>query len=111
MTRVGEFVVRHRRAVLVFWFLVALAGVAMIGSITSRLSSTENLPGLRSYEVSQAIMRTYGTGGDNAPVMMVLRLPPGVRAESTAGRADLASALAPLSRQRDMRGPFVCELG
>ncbi len=103
MTMVGEFVVRHRRAVLVFWFLVALAGVAMIGSITSRLSSTENLPGLRSYEVSQAIMRTYGTGGDNAPVMMVLRFPPGVRAQSTAGRADLASALAPLSRQRDMR--------
>src|SRR5579863_8438673 len=41
--RLGQSVVRHRRAVIVFWFLVAIAGVAMVGNITSRLSSSNSL--------------------------------------------------------------------
>ena len=65
MGHVGQFVVRHRRAVLVFWFLVAIAGVAMVGNITSRLSSGSSLPGLPSYAASQEILHIYGTGGDN----------------------------------------------
>ena len=80
MGHVGQFVVRHRRAVLVFWFLVALAGVALVGNVTSRLSTTGTLPGSPSYAASQQILRIYGTGGDNSPVVMVLHLPWGQRA-------------------------------
>ena len=103
MGAVGRFVVRHQKAVLVFWFLVALAGVAMIGNVTSRLSSSENLPGIPSYAVSQAILHVYGTGGDNPPDVMVLRLSPGQRAQSAAGRAELDAALAPLTGDNAFR--------
>jgi RND superfamily putative drug exporter len=103
MGHLGQFVVRHRRAVLVFWFLVAIVGVAMVGSITSRLSSSETLPGLPSYAASQQILHIYGTGGDNPPVVMVLELPPGQRAETPAGRAEINAALAPLSNNKTLR--------
>ena len=101
MGLVGRSVVRHRKAVLVFWFLVALAGIAMVGTITSRLFSGETLPGLASYTTSQSILRTYGTGGDNPPDVIVLRLRQ--QAESTAGRAELNATLAPLDRSRAFR--------
>jgi RND superfamily putative drug exporter len=103
MGHVGQFVVRHRRAVLVFWFLVALAGVTLIGTVTSRLSSTETLPGSPSYAASQQILHIYGTGGDNSPVVMVLHLPSGQRAETAAGRADIAAALGPLTTDKALR--------
>ena len=98
-----RFVVRHRRAVLVFWFLVAIVGVAMVGNITSRLSSSNSLPGLPSYAASQKILHIYGTGGDNPPVVMVLELPSGQSAETPAGRAEIATALAPLTNNKALR--------
>jgi len=103
MRHLGQFVVRHRRAVLVFWFLVAITGVAMVGNITSRLSSSNSLPGLPSYAASQEILHIYGTGGDNPPVVMVLELPAGQRAETPAGLAEINAALAPLSRDKTLR--------
>jgi RND superfamily putative drug exporter len=103
MGHVGQFVVRHRRAVLVFWFLVAIVGVALVGNITSRLSSSETLPGLPSYAASQKIMHIYGTGGDNPPVVMVLELLAGQRAETPAGRAEINAALAPLTSNKTLR--------
>ena len=103
MGRLGQSVVRHRRAVLVFWFLVAIAGVAMVGNITSSLSSSNSLPGLPSYAASQEILHIYGTGGDNAPTVMVLELPSGQRAETTAGRAEINAALAPLTSNNTLR--------
>ncbi|HXR22627.1 MAG TPA: hypothetical protein VN786_08735, partial [Acidimicrobiales bacterium] len=93
MARLGQSVVRHRRAVLVFWFLVAIAGVALVGGITSRLSSGSSFPGLPSYAASQEILHIYGTGGDNPPVVMVLELPSGQRAETPTGRAEINAAL------------------
>jgi RND superfamily putative drug exporter len=103
MGHLGQFVVRHRRAVLVFWFLVAIVGVAMVGNITSRLSSSETLPGLPSYVASQQILHIYGTGGDNPPVVMVLELPAGQRAETPTGRAEINAALAPLTNNKTLR--------
>jgi RND superfamily putative drug exporter len=103
MGHLGQFVVRHRRAVLVFWFLVAIAGVAMVGNITSRLSSSNSLPGLPSYAASQEVLHIYGTGGDNPPVVMVLELPDGQRAETPAGRAEINHALAPLTSNKALR--------
>ncbi|MGA9077769.1 MAG: MMPL family transporter [Acidimicrobiales bacterium] len=103
MARCGRSVVRYRRIVLVFWLAVVLAGLAGIGRVESRLSSSETLPGLPSFTVSQAILQRYGTGGDNPPVIVVLRLPAGQQVESPAGRAELDAALAPLTRDRSLR--------
>ncbi len=103
MGHIGRFVVRHRRAVLAFWFLVAIVGMAMVGNITSRLSSGSSFPGLPSYAASQKILQIYGTGGDNQPVVMVLGLPAGQSAETPAGRAEINTALAPLTNNKTLR--------
>lgn len=88
---------------LLFWFVVAVVAVVMVGNIASRLSSDDSLPGLASYTVSQTVLRTYGTGGDNPPVVLVLRLPSTQPAQSRAGRADIATTLAPFSHNRAYR--------
>ena len=75
----------------------------MVGNITSRLSSSDSLPGLPSYAASQEILHIYGTGGDNAPTVMVLELPSGQRAETTTGRAEINAALAPLTSNKTLR--------
>ena len=63
----------------------------------------DSLPGLASYTVSQTVLHTYGTGGDNPPVVLVLRLPSSQPAQSPAGRADIATTLAPFSHNRAYR--------
>lgn len=103
MGLLGHFVVAHRRWVLVFWLVVALAGIATIGTVTSRLSSAESIPGKSSYAAAQRILHIYGTQDDNPPDLLMFGLPPGERVQSAAGRAAIAQALAPLSRQRSLR--------
>ena len=99
----GHFVVAHRRWVLLFWLVVALAGIATIGTVTSALSSAQSVPGKSSFETAQRILHIYGTEDDIPPDLLMLRLPPGERAQSAAGREAVAEALAPLSRQRSLR--------
>jgi RND superfamily putative drug exporter len=111
MARCGRSVVRHRRIVLVFWLAVVLVDLAGIGKVESRLSSSETLPGLPSFTVSQTILQRYGTGGDNPPVIVVLRLPAGQQVESPAGRAELDAALAPLTGDRSLRVASYADTG
>lgn len=103
MDAVGSFVVRRRRAVLVFWFVVFIIGVAGVGTVTSRLSSTQNLPGLPGFTVSQEVLHTYGTSAFNGDDVLVLHLPASQPAGTASGRADVAAALAPLQRDRSLR--------
>ena len=103
MARVGAFVVRYRRAVLVLWFVIGVAGLALVGDATSRLSSNESLPGLSSYATSQRILHLYGTGADNPPDVLVISLAPETGVRSAPGRAEVATALAPLDHDRSLR--------
>jgi hypothetical protein len=57
-------VVRHRLLVVVFWLAVFAAGVATAGKESGRLSQDFATPGAPSYPVNQAILHTYGAGGD-----------------------------------------------
>ena len=67
--------IRHRKSIGAFWLLVAVVGIALVGSIAGRLSSTTALPGQPSYQAGQAILRTYGNGGNNYPTVVVVTLP------------------------------------
>src|ERR1700722_4639263 len=103
MEKVGRFVVRRRRLVIVLWFLVLVIGVALAGPVTSRLSSNQDLPGLPSYTASQQILHIYGTGGDNPPAVLDIHSPTGPALASAAGRAELAADLAALDRDPTLR--------
>jgi hypothetical protein len=78
---------RHRKTVGLFWVVVGVIGIALVGSITGRFSSTTTLPGLPSYRASQAVVHTYGNGGNNNATVAVVTLPAGQRVNTPAGLA------------------------
>ena len=81
-----------------FWLVVAVVGIALVGPIAGRLTSSEALPGLPSYQAGLAIMHTYGNGGDNTPIVAVVTLPGTERVDSPAGRAAIDATFAGLPR-------------
>jgi len=94
-------VLRHRRLVALFWLAVTVAGVLLAGTVTGRFSSTQELPGLPSYQAAQVLQRSYGIG-DNPPIAVVVTLPAGEPVTSPAGRSDLEAALGPVSADRSL---------
>jgi len=72
-----EFVLRHRRWVFAFWALMFLAGAALAGKTTDRLSFDFSLPGQPGYETEVQILATYGNGGSNPPYIPVVTVPKG----------------------------------
>ena len=72
MVVVARLVTRHRRWVLLGWLVLAVAGAIAAPHATNRLSYDFSLPGQSGYQANQAIIRTFGSGGDNAPVLLVV---------------------------------------
>jgi putative drug exporter of the RND superfamily len=103
LSQLGRLVLRHKRLVALSWLAVAVVGVVLAGPIAGRFTSSENLPGLPSYEAGLRILRTYGTGGNNSPVIAIASLPPGVSGSSPAGARVLASTFSPLFADSQLR--------
>jgi RND superfamily putative drug exporter len=82
LTRLTRFVLRYRRLVVVFWLALTAAGIAGAGPAFRSFSAQYSVPGREGYEANQAITRTYGNGGDSAPVVAVATLPAGTRFDS-----------------------------
>ena len=82
--RLARSLLRHRKVVGLFWLVVAVVGIALVGPIAGRLTSSEALPGLPSYQAGLAIMHTYGNGGDNTPIVAVVTLPGTERVDSSS---------------------------
>ena len=99
MSTLARFVIAHRRWVLLAWLLLAIAGGYAAPKATSALSYDFGLPGQQGYETNQQIVQRFGSGGDNAPVLLVVsdgsrRLTPA----SAGSIAAAASQAAPGSR-------------
>lgn len=103
LRRLARTLLRHRKAVGLFWLAVAIVGLALVGSITSGFTSSETLPGLPSYDAGLAIEHLYGNGGNNSPTVAVVTLPPGQSVLSVAGEHEVAEVFGPLSRDRALR--------
>jgi putative drug exporter of the RND superfamily len=101
--RLARFLLRHRKVVGLFWLVVAVVGIALVGPIAGRLTSSEALPGLPSYQAGLDITHIYGNGGDNTPIVSVVTLPGTERVDSPAGRAALSATFGGLRSQRSLR--------
>jgi putative drug exporter of the RND superfamily len=88
-----DWVLTHRRLVVIFWLAAAVAGAASASSATQALSQRSALPGKPGYQTNQLIQRLYGNGGDTAPFVAVLTLPPGERVNTSPARHAIASAM------------------
>ena len=75
MRALGGFVVRHRRWVLAFWAVVLVAGIALAGKTTSRLTVDFSLPGQPGTDTANAIKAAFGNGGDTSPYLVSVTLP------------------------------------
>ena len=89
MDALTSFVLRHRRVVAVFW-LVLLAAGGFASSVLSRhLSQSFEIPGTPSDAADRAIVAAYHSGGDEDPLVAVVRLPAGSTVSQPAVLAGL----------------------
>ncbi len=72
MTVLVRFVVAHRRLVLLSWLVLAVAGAVGAPRATAALTYDFSLPGRAGYQTNQSIVDAVGSGGDNAPVLLVV---------------------------------------
>jgi RND superfamily putative drug exporter len=70
--RLARFVVAHRWWVLAAWLLLTIAGGYAAPKATSALTYNFGLPGQAGYETNQQILQTFGSGGNNAPILLVV---------------------------------------
>jgi RND superfamily putative drug exporter len=98
MGRLTQFVLRHRRLVGLVWLLAVLVGGYASAVLSSHLSMSFEIPGTRSDIADSAIVARYANGGDNTPLVPVIRLPPGHQAQQPQTRAALLAAFTAASR-------------
>ena len=85
MVRLAEFVLRHRRLVMVFWLLMFAVGIGAASQVTDRLTVDFSLPGQPGYETEKQLLDTFGNGGSNPPTIAVVTVP-----EGTTVKAEMA---------------------
>jgi putative drug exporter of the RND superfamily len=87
-----RWVLAHKRAVVVMWLVLTIAGITAAGPASDALESEFSVPGKEGWETNVAVAERYrGTGGDAAPLVPVITLPKGETVDSPAVRADLAA--------------------
>jgi putative drug exporter of the RND superfamily len=101
--RWSGFVVRHRRAVGVFWLAITAVGVFTAPQVSSRLSLGYSIPDAPSYQANEAILRTYGNGAQGYPEVAVITLLRGESVTEPAVQAQLARAFAAVAADPEFR--------
>src|SRR3954451_17377824 len=77
MVRLAEFVLRHRRLVMLFWLVMLVVGGVAAGQTSKRLVVDFSLPGQPGYETEKQLLETFHNGGSNPPTMRVVTVPEG----------------------------------
>ena len=91
MSSLTRWVLAHKRTVVLAWVVLTIAGVMASGPATDALDPEFSVPNKEGWETNQTIAQKYrGTGGDTMPLVPVVKLPEGTRADSPSVRADLA---------------------
>ena len=98
MTSITRVVLAHKRIVAIAWLLITLVGIATVGNATKAFSKKFGVPGREGYATNQRILHTYGSGGDQAPLVPVVTLPSGTSVNSAAVKAGLDKVAATIER-------------
>src|SRR4051812_35849277 len=94
MPALARWTLRHKRLVIGFWVAVTIAAFAAIGPAGKSLSQQFGVPGREGFETNRQIAAIYGSGGDVAPLVPVVRLPQGTTVDSPGVRQQFEVALA-----------------
>jgi RND superfamily putative drug exporter len=101
MRRLAELVLRHRLAVVVAWAVVLLAGGAVAGTVSNRMTVNFSLPGQPGDTAANKIIAEFHNGGNTSPLLATITLPEGQTISGNAAQvnkafAALGSAKVPL---------------
>jgi len=77
MRRLTEFVLHHRKTVVLFWVVMFVVGGFAAGRTAERLTLDFSLPGQPGYEAEKELLATIGNGGSNPPTIAVVTVPEG----------------------------------
>src|SRR3954463_10317156 len=77
MRRWAEFLLRHRRLVMLFWLLVIIVGAGVSSTVNNRLTVDFSLPGQPGTEAAHKIKALFGNGGDTNPYVVTVTMPAG----------------------------------
>ena len=94
MNVLTRFVLDHKRLVFGFWLVVTIAAFAAIQPAGNALSQQFSVPGREGFETNKELGEIYGNGGDVAPIVPVVKLPPGKTVDSPGVSEQLDAALA-----------------
>ncbi len=97
LRRWTEFVLAHRRLVVLFWVLVAIGGMAVSGQVSQRLTYEYSLPGEPGAKTAEQITQTFGNGGYTPPFLVSVTLPKGQTV--TGHEADIAAAFDAVAKR------------
>ena len=98
ITRVARWSIAHRWIVIAGWLILTLVGALAAAQSGHRLSYAFDLPGQPGYETNSAILAHFGSGGDDPPLVVAVRLPAGATVNSAGVKRELASVFSATSR-------------
>jgi RND superfamily putative drug exporter len=105
MVRLAEFVLRHRRLVMVFWLVMFVVGGVAAGQTSKRLVVDFSLPGQPGYETETQLLEKFHNGGSNPPTIAVVTVPEGTTVKEQLGKItpvfDAVSKALPGTRMVD----------
>src|SRR3954453_2794578 len=91
MEQLTRWTLRHRRLIVIVWFLVTVVGIATAGKAVKAMDQKFSVPGREGWETNAQIMRIYNqTGSDTAPLLPVVTLPAGKSVSDPGVRASLS---------------------
>jgi putative drug exporter of the RND superfamily len=89
MRRWGEWVLRHRRLVMVAWLLIAVGGMTVTSTVSDRMTVDFSLPGQPGTEAAAKIVTAFHNGGDTSPLLTTVTMPEG---QTITGHEDEVAA-------------------
>jgi len=75
--RIADFVLAHRKRVILFWFVLMIAGFAATGQTINRLTTDFSVPGQPGFDTAAKINTALGQRSDNGPSLPVITVPAG----------------------------------
>ena len=90
MRRIAEFVLRHRKLVVLGWAVLFVVGAWSAGATSKRLVIDFSLPGQPGTQAADKIIHDFGNGGSTSPYLISVTVPAGQTLnghESDAARA------------------------
>lgn len=88
-----RWVLGHKKTVVLAWLIIAAAAFAAVRPSIDSLSQEFAVPGRESFETNREVLRLYGSGGADAPIVPVVTLPEGTTVDSAGIVGELRQAL------------------